>query len=353
MSTTVTTPITEEKPFDAKAHFKARNEAEQAARTGKEPTKPAEVKTEPAKPTETKLPEDGHETHLPRSARREINRLREEAAEARGRAKTLEELIAKGAIVTPNGKTTEVKADEDPEPKRENFATDREFDRACGKWDARQEAKKEIGKVVTSDEQAAELEEVRAEIAQMDAKSKTDIAEIFGQEEWDRVEKKSLEAAAAAKEAIEAGEEPESPVPICDWSKHQTLYMLYVRSPERARIAYHFAVEPKDFQAMMDLTKTPDKQIAAFHRLEGRVERLYTAKEKKEAAQASEPPKGETKDRTHSADASAGRTQSERDALKPKPSAEVAARGGTVAPETPAIGSKEWMAMRNRMERAQ
>jgi hypothetical protein len=330
MNTTVAPPP-EPAPFDPAAHFKARNEAEEARRTGKEPPKPA---AEPVKAAETK-PEPPPEPvkaaletpRLPRSVRREMNRLREEAAEARGRLEAYKELgVTQKVGAVPAGA-------EDPEPQLADFNTEADYYRALGRWDARQEVKKAETKLEERETQKTELEQLHADIQAAETHAQQDIKELFP--DWDEVSK----AAAEDEDAPEF-------VP----ADHPVLMLMLARSDMKARILYHFAKHAEEFQKMLDLTKNPEKQAITFARLEGRVEKLY---EKKAAQAPAEAPK----DRTHPAEAvtPAGRTApstvAESDARKPRPSTEVAARGGSAAPEEPPIGSAAWMVRRNQAER--
>ena len=337
MSTAVVTPPAEPVQFDPKAHFEQRNAAEQARKEGKEP-----VKAAPAPPGARPAAEDGKTAveepkHPPeqaprqsRSARREQNRLREEIGELRGRLAAYEEFGVK-----PNPAVSTAAAD-DPEPKIQDFASEGEYYRALGRWDARQEVKKAESKLEQRDTQKNELEQLKADIAAAEAKAQTDIKDLFP--DWDEVSEKSAEDEDA----------PEF-VP----ADHPMFMMMLARSDMKARILYHFAKNPEELERMLELTKDSNKQIAAFHRLEGRVEKLY---DKPKAAQAAEPVKEAPKDRNHPAEAvqPAGRTApsavAESDARKPRPSTEVAARGGSAPPEEPAIGSAAWLAQRNATE---
>ena len=207
----------------------------------------------------------------------------------------------------------------DPEPQRKNFASDAEYNRALGRWDARQEVAKATERVETKlterEQQAAELEQLRADISASETQEQV------------------------SKDALDDPDAPEFTP-----AEHPMLMMMIARSDVRARVLYHFAKNPEALESMLGMTKTPDRQIAAFHRLEGRVEKLY---DKPKVAQAAG--KGQEERATHPAEANAGRSKStsESDARKPRPSSEVAARGGTAVPEEPTVGSAAWMAARN------
>lgn len=305
---------TEEKVFDPQAHIRARNEADQAAREGKQVEPKPVVVVEPPVEVRPEAPK------LPRSVRREMNRLREEAAEARGKLSAYEEL----GITKPKPVTT---ADTDPEPQRATFSTEGEFQRALGRWDARQETRAELAKREEKSTEAEQSQQWRDHVAAMETKAGEDRKLL---KDWDEVAK-----AASGEDAVEF-----TP------SDHPTLTGLIASSDVKAFVLYHFAKHQDELQAMLDLTKDQGAQIRAFHRLEGRIEKMYTSEQ---PAQGSETSKEAPKDRTHPAEAvqTAGRTAVDRDVHKPKPSAEVAARGGSAPPEEPTIGSKAWMERRN------
>lgn len=321
------------KAFDPIAHITARNEAEQAQRSGKPvgPVKVDAVDTEPAKPVPG-IPEEPVKPEAPRlsrSQRREQNRLREEIGMLKGRLQAFEEMGIKP-------KQAEVKAADDPEPQLAQFGSEAEYNRALGRWDARQEAKTVLGKKDEAEKSTKELETYRDHLKAMDAKATEDMKLL---PDWDEVSK-----SAQGDDAVEF-------VP----DDHPTLMGLIASSDIKAFVLYHFAKHQDELQKILDLTKTPGEQIRAFARLEGRIEKLYTAKEleKQEPAQGSDKSKDESKDRKHPAEAiTAGRTAADRDISKPRPSTEVAARGGSAPPNEPTVGSKEWMANRNRAQYA-
>ena len=308
--------------LDVKAHLEQRNATDQARREGKEVPKPATA----AEVVEESAAEKPHQAS--RSERRLQNRLREEIGELRGRLKAYEELGMRPGSVPPAVVSAPVS---DPEPQRREFGTDAEYNRALGRWDARQEVAKATERVETKlterEQQAAELEQLRADIAASEIQAQADIKELFP--DWEQV----------SKEALDDPDAPEFTP-----AEHPMLMMMIARSDMKARVLYHFAKNPEALEGMLGMTKTPDRQIAAFHRLEGRVEKLY---DKPKVAQAAG--KGQEERATHPAEANAGRSKStsESDARKPRPSSEVAARGGTAVPEEPTVGSAAWMAARN------
>lgn len=289
-----------------------RNEREAALKAGTPaPEKPAPIEV---KPVDTKA--DSEPPRPSRSERRAQNRLREEIGELRGKLAAYEELGVKPAQAAPGA--------EDPEPKRDQFKTDAEHQRALGRWDARQEAKKLVGNVQEEASAAQQRQEWEDHVRAMAAKMTEDIKTL---PDWDEV----------AKDAEELEYVP---------SEHPTLMGFIHSSDLKAFILYHFAKHPDEFQKMLDMSKTPAAQIRAMGRLEGRIEKLYSTEK---AAQA---PEKAPKDREDPADPSkdGGRNSAVRETGKPRPSTEVAARGGSAAPEKPALGSPQWMAERNRQQ---
>ena len=139
-------------------------------------------------------------------------------------------------------------------------------------------------------------------------------------------------------------------------SEHNGLLNAIAGSDVQAYIWYHFAKHPADFKKMFDVKepvradfeteaqwlKAMQPLAASFKRLEGKVEVLYS--KPPEAAQASEPK--DSKDRTVPETRA---TAADRDVRKPRPSTEVAARGGSAPPAEPEIGSKAWMDLRNQV----
>ena len=295
---------TEEVAFDPKAFNEARNKGEAY--------KPAPTAAEPAA---AKPAEEPEAPRLPRSARREMNRMREEIGALRAKL----EMGAKPAEVVAQPK-------EEAEPQRKDFASDGEYLRATQKWDKAQEAKQTQAK--TGD--TAKLEEYQAHIKEMDNKAAEDITKL---EDWDEVAKN----AAADEDA-----------PEIDWlaKENETLLAMFLQSDVRAYVMYHLAKHPDVAEKLYSLSANPGEQIRFFHRLEGRMEKEYDSTHK--AAQATEKA---PKDRTHPAEAAKpGGTAAGAIPAKPKPSSEVAARGGSSAPEEPAIGSPAWMLMRNQAQ---
>ncbi len=327
MSTTVVTPQateqtqqTQEAPaFDTAKYIQQRNEAK--ANAGKqvaivtEPEKHAEPVVEPEKPVKV---------HDPRSLRRQINKYQKDAEYWRGRAETMQEFFGKNGATANSGKDAGDTTQDDAEPQRNQFPTEADYIRAATKWDRAQDAKTSQSKA----EEAKKNDEFRAELEAMDAKTATDIETLFP--DWDEV----MQASAESEDA-----------PELDWGKNPTLAGLFSRTPYRAAIIYTWAKDPEAMQKMIDLSSDPQKQISAFHRLEGKMEILYDSKQ---AAQAKKP-KEDSKDRTHLAEAEKpGEPVAAVKTAKPKPSSVVAATGGSSAiPDAPAPGSPAWFQARN------
>lgn len=254
-----------------------------------------------AKSAETKPPQgeakrtEGETPRLPRSTVRELNKLRTEAAEERGRRLALEDL-QKGK---PEPKSI---VSDDPEPLRKDFATDAEYGRAAGRWDARQEAKKLLE---SKDAEAEKSAGYRTLLNEADEKFKVDKAAI---EDWD----------AAVEEARENPEQPEF-VP----AQHPILFGALAVSDVRAYILHYWAKNPLELQKLLDMSPTKEMsksaaeeagraQARAFNKLEGRVETVYSNKQEKK-----EPEKKKAL------------TAAEVDAKLPKPSEAIAPKGGT------------------------
>lgn len=299
-----TTPV-----FDQAAFIKARNEGKAPAPG--EPAAAAPPAPAVAAPAGDIDPEDEHAPRLSRSQRRELNRLREEAAEARGRLAAYQELQARPAAAAAPAPATR----NDTEPDRQAFDSDAAYLKALAKYEAVQLHR-------ASQAEAAETtkwSDFRQQVATNTEKFHEDV-KLFP--DW-----------AAAQEAIEDI--------IIDTDKQPTFVALLGQSDQRAAVTYYFAKHRAEFEAFLKLT--PDQQFRAFHRLEGRVENSTGA------AQAS----GTSGKTAPTAEKPAqGATAAERDLRKPRPSTEVAARGGSAPPDEPAIGSAAWMAKRNQAQYA-
>ncbi len=287
--------------FDPKEYIKTQNEREAANRVGKpvEPAKPAEPK--PAEAVVSLLDEDPDDekpgkADPARSQRRRERGLLERAAKAEARAEVLQELIDKG--LSPKAAEAEVEKQEeaaDPEPQRKDFQDDASYNRALGRWDARQETKAELGK---RDQQAgnqAALTQLAGEIAEADTKYAEDKKLI---PDYDEVAQKALD-------------DPESPT----FSPAEQPYLLrrIATSDVRAFLLHHFATNPEDFKKALGMADNLPRQADFISRLEGRVEKLYSTKQAENVSEKKP----------------AVETAHERDAKKPKPSEIGSPRGGT------------------------
>lgn len=310
---------TEPKPFNAVEYAKQANEADRAIREGKEPPAKETPKPAEAKVAEPEKPAAEPERRPSRSERRQINQLLRELGEVKGKLSVFEQMATAGTLKPA------APAVADPEPKREDFATDAEYHRAVGRWDTRQELQKVVAKESGNTEIGDRLKEY-------ETKAGKDKDEIEWPEPWDVV--------------VKRGEEEG---PEVEWLAQDNLFMTMrlFDSPHRAALIYHLARFPEQFEELLEMKGDNIAQDRFISRLEGRAEVLYS---KRKAAQASEPEKAE-KDRTHPADSAQadGRTPPERrEAPKPRPSTEVAPpRGGSPPPERPKPGDPGWLAYRN------
>lgn len=305
-------PPVEEKEFDQAAYIKARNEGLPKPVDRVEPI-------EKAPPTEKKV-EEQQPVKVPRHIRRENNRLREEAAELRGKLAAYEALGVK-----PNGEPAQPKGETDPEPQQAQFATEAEYMRALGRWEARQETAKQLSKRDEQTKEEKEAIELQNHVREMDAKFAKDKELIpdFAETAAAAIENEDLSYNAA---------------------DHQLLLSMIAHSDVRAFMLHHFAKEPAVFQKMLAFKDDDNGLIAAFKRLEGRVELMYSKQEPKEKAPEAPPKaKAEAKERTGPENTEQARAPK----ALPRPSTEVAARGGTAPPEEPIPGTKAWMEKRN------
>jgi hypothetical protein len=323
MSTPTITP-SEEKAFDPKQFLAERNAtAAKASERPLVPGKPAsaedqkpEAKSEAAEP-----PRQEHRAN--RSERRREHRLLTELGETRGKLAAMESFIKN--LQQP---TTAAVPKVDPLD-RKNFANEADYIKAI----AREAAKEETGKAVGENQF---IDQVSQQRQAADAAFEEQVKLI---PDWDKV--------------LDEGQDLEF--------KDQPFFAyLFVTSELRAHVMEYLVEHPKEFQRIMDAKAadgSPDQvaQGRLFSRIEGKVENVYA--ERVKAAQAANkaktPEKDEptSKDRTHPAEEKSGRTgqsNGTKAAPLPKPSSEVAARGGS-APSIsePPVGSKEWMRKRN------
>lgn len=288
-------------------YIKAQNEKEAAERAGK----PPEPRPTPALPAPVIVedndddePAKGSTPDPGRSQRRRENRLRETAAEERGRRQALEELLAKGFLPpVEEKKAAQPKPEEDPEPKRENFPDDAAYYRALGFWEGKRGATEVIKKVTKEGQEAAAYGEWLDRVSEADTKYKEDVKLIPN---FDEMSKAADQAAA------------DDPTLRTDFMKRDVgLYSLIMESDVRAFMLHHFAEKPDDLRKILALNVGPQRDM--FKRLEGRVEKLYSTEQRENVSDKKVPPKQET--------------AAERDAKKPKPSEAGAPRGGS-APAT-------------------
>lgn len=312
------------KPFNAAEFMAKRNGAPVPAKPEPAAQAKAEESPKPGQPAADKDEDESHGDRLPRSARREMNRLREEAAEARGRLAMLQELQAQGFTRAEAKAAVEAKP-ANVEPTRDQFASDAEFIQASAKFEAHK-ALKEANAKQTAD---AEMQELLKTANANTAKYEADAANF---EDWEDAQ----EAMAAIS---------------LDGANTEMLVGLFAESDQRAGVSYYWAKHPDEFREFLKMS--PKAQIRTFHRLEERVEQLYSKKAAADAGAAQAPPKPSAKDRTTPEKPAQGaQTAADRDVRKPRPSTEVAARGGTAPPEEPPIGSPAWMARRNQAQYA-
>lgn len=340
--TAVETPKTETpKPFDAAEYIKTANEREQAARSGKPAeTKPAEPAAPAPKPAESE-PADKTSSY-PRAARREINKLREEAAEARGRLKAYEELHGKPKDGETPPAAAPAAAVPDPEPQRKDFAQgaegDAAYQRALGYWSGSEGAKKKLAEAEALAAFERELNEVNSHAAE-DSKRFDD---------WTEVAKRALNPDVVIQ--FNAAEEPDweeeseggtKTVGVtADFQAHPLFATLLAKSAQKAAVSYHLALHPEILWNLLSLEKKPNSLIANFHQLEGEVKVVY--KEKGKAAPGAAPAKATPKPEK-----------------LPRPSEAVSVRGGStphgkISPvlEDGKTVNPAWLAQRNDREGA-
>lgn len=258
--------------FNPIEHNRIQNEKEAAVRAG---TPAPEKPKEPAKAAAEEPDDEGHAPKLPRSVRRELNQLRRDNGVLQGKLEAYMEmgLTPKQAQDKIDGEA-QPKADEDPEPQRDKFATDAEYNRAVGRWDARQETKKELAQRDESGKSKADSEAFYANVRAMDQKAAED-AKLFS--DWDDVMQQSVEDAESGKG------------PIFNLQSHPTLCGLIATSDCRAAVAYHLAKNPDELEKLLKLG--PQELIRPFARLEERVSTLYAKEEKKPEEEKPKTPK--------------------------------------------------------------
>lgn len=262
---------------------------ESASGAGAKPGVAAEAKPAAVEPPEGKGEGEGdHTPNLPRSVRREINRLREEAAEARGRLAAMKEFQDAGkAATTAQTEAARSQLAANAEPTREGFTTDAEYYKALAKWEVKQELAQERASTAQGAQQQAFMDSVTASTTKFEA-------DVKAFEDWETV--------VDAMHDIEI-----------DVAKQETFIGLLATSDQRAAVLYHLAKNPDARSALFAMS--PDRQIAAFHRLEGKLDKPAAEK----------PPE------------KAKPTTAVLDAKKAKPSAAVGAKGGTPTDGAPSM----------------
>ena len=321
MSTPAITP-TEEQPFDPAKFVEDRNRAE------RERASPKPVQTQqrtPIVPTaEPERPKpgapadpDAEPLKWSRSQIREMNKLREAKARAEGEAAALRSLVGR----EPASSATKAK-DPNAEPARADFANDQEYLKAVAKYEANQAVSQ-----TTANREV--YDEIRSRVQAADSLQVEHMKLI---PDWEEISKDFGEL-------------------IYPDGDTTTPYLVGV-SDMRAFVLEHFVKHPKDWDKLVSL-KTPEEKHTYFARLEGRCETEYN--KRVQAAQAAKEPEAPTKDRKDAAPGSPRQTaQNGGSPVRlPKPSSEVAAKGGSAPPAEPAIGSPEWMAARNRRQYGQ
>lgn len=301
--------VEQPKPFDAFAHIKASNEADEARRQGKQPptpAKPAEpAVAKPTEPVESEGTRDGQ--HLAtKSQRRMLTLAQKEASEERGKRLALESLIEKG-VITPAAAAKVSDAPKEPEePKRASYPDDAAFYKAISKYYGDKAAKDAVATVEEKQAQADVAAKVQRDYEAADAKVKTDILERF--EDWAEVSKAAMEAAEKRMDESEDGKDPLT----IGRPETQTFNQMFHLSKQKAALMYHFAKNPDALGDFLGMEDGSIDQILAFKELEGELKVLYPKKQAKPAE-----------------------TAADRDAKKAKPSEAVTVKGGEAVSGTP------------------
>lgn len=315
MSTTpITTPDTQpDGPIDVEAAVALLN------RIHSKPTTPVVAvtpKVEEAAPVVPKVEESTDaSTRAERRAsqREEIQRVREENARLQGRLEALE-----------SGRKTE-SAPSKEEIKRENFKTDAEFQEAVTR-------KAVDERMAARDAEEATLEAMRVEREEADSNA-IEHAKLVDFEDL------------VAKGADLEFDRPKMADGKYGFGPFEIAITL---SPYRVFMLEHFVNNPDDFEKLRGLEKSNTFLMSKMlSRLEGKLEGVYN--QRQEAARAAKPEKvtekvqktgsENTPEKERAAAASDGNTTTR----LPKPSSEVAAKGGTAPAGEPPIHSQAWM----------
>lgn len=353
MSTTVVTPPAEAaQEFDVAKYMQEQNERDEAARIARTtppaiPAKAEPAKEEPkveAKVEEAEAPKVEEPTKPPAKEPRSGNlhdrhfrrMLRDNALEL-GRERTLrEQLEARLAeLEKSKGGDPAKSSEQDPEPQRADFASDAEFLRAAGRWDARLEARKEFSKAEAERQAARSQEQYVQRVAAMDEKAADDRS-IF--DDWDD----------AVKEAQKSD--------ALKFTPTQTMTALFETSNVRSAVLYYLCKHPNAMKALEAHKENAAEQIQEFRRIEGRAETLYNreAKKQKEEAAASEKEKAAPVKVAEKAHEPPRPTAAELDAKKPQPTAAITPKGGSTPDSKPSPFLEDgvtinpvWLASRN------
>lgn len=247
---------------------------------------------------------------MPKGVKRQLRQARRERDQALGRVQAYEAMIAAG--LTPKQAMAQQQAAADPEedaqatpePLRAAFASDAEYAAAVAKWETAR----------LFNEQAVADQIKRGEEAQFAAwTSEKEAAQAKFEEDvklydnWDDVaiKMKSIPFNAA---------------------EQATLVALIALTTERAAIMMHLSDHPEQLKALMALP--PERQPAAFYRLEGKVS--GTTPKKAVAADPAKPAAAAPAKPARPSTAAA-------DAAKAAPSETVRSQGGQTASAEPSM----------------
>lgn len=218
-----------------------------------------------------------------RESNKEVRELREQLAKQQGQ---LEALLT---LRTVGDQPPAAKVAGDAEPLRANFATEAEYAKAIGRWEAKQEMKQMEVKRVDEAQQQAFISRVR--------KADEETAKIIPTlADWEEVRQQAID----------------ENIQISD----VTLQTRVSVNPNKALLYYHFVKHPEVLEELEALGKTDiGDMIAELALLDKEVKVLYTPKQDKP----------EEKRQLSAA---------ESDARKPKPTEAVAPKGGTATDGT-------------------
>lgn len=242
--------------------------------------KPAPVeKPEPAKPEETKeaAPEEtddkaeekaekplGKPRDDPRArmlqATQQAAEAKREAQKERERADHLaKELAAERAKSTKPGETkTEAKADDDVEPKEEEFESYAEYVKASSRWAARQELKEH--QKVSAERQKQEAQQTEAE---KKAEERHKRIEAAANSFYQRIEEASKADPKFTEKTVEVAKLLRPSFVLPEGERPTALNVLadeIIRSEHAPALMLHFAEHPEDVQRISTL-RTPTEVV--------------------------------------------------------------------------------------------